>query len=198
MDSVDLTKSANRKFMLYLLVRRSCCSLKSYLNFLAYTHTVKKITDFDKAFNFILNFGHSRHSYASLRSWRFLLIRASGKQRRSRRRQHTNKHIKANQVSHDALRYNFASPILQSRKKCSNGDFSIVEYTGIKTLKGWISSYIESSLHIFCKKCLCRAKNNSFYPLSFTVSGHTYKWRDGWMNWNNRGKWAFLTQPFGQ
>ena len=40
-------------------------------------------------------------------------------------------------------------------KKCSNGDFSIVEYTGIKILKGWISSYIESSLYMFCKKMLC-------------------------------------------
>ena len=66
----------------------------------------------------------------------------------------------------------FPSPILQSRKKCSNGDFSIVEYTGLKILKGWISSYIESSLHRFCKKCLCRTKNNSFYPLQFNVSRH--------------------------
>ena len=56
-------------------------------------------------------------------------------------------------------------------KKCSNGDFSIVEYTGIKVLKGWISNYIESSLYIFCKTCL-RAKNNSFYPLQFNVSRH--------------------------
>ena len=54
----------------------------------------------------------------------------------------------------------------------SNGDFSIVEYTGRKILKGWIFSYIESSLYIFCKTCLCRAKNNSFYPLEFNVSGH--------------------------
>ena len=58
-------------------------------------------------------------------------------------------------------------------KKCSNGDFSIVEYIGIKILKGWISCYIESSLYIFfCKKGLCRATNNSFYPLQFNVSGH--------------------------
>ena len=57
-------------------------------------------------------------------------------------------------------------------KKCSNGDFSIVKYTGIKILKGWICSYIESSLYIFCKKGLCRATNNSFYPLQFNVSGH--------------------------
>ena len=57
-------------------------------------------------------------------------------------------------------------------KKCSNGDFSIVEYTRIKILKGWMSSYIESSLYIFCKKWLYSAKNNSFYPLEFNVSGH--------------------------
>ena len=50
-----------------------------------------------------------------------------------------------------------------------------MEYTGIKILKGWICSYIESSLYIFCKKCLCSAKNNSFYPMQFNVlnvSGH--------------------------
>ena len=40
------------------------------------------------------------------------------------------------------------------RKNCSNGDFPIVEYTGIKILKGWISCYIESSLYIFCKVSL--------------------------------------------
>ena len=57
-------------------------------------------------------------------------------------------------------------------KKCSNGDFSIVEYTAIKILKDCISSYTESSLYIFCKKCLCSAKNNSFYPLQFNVLGH--------------------------
>ena len=57
-------------------------------------------------------------------------------------------------------------------KKCSNGDFSLVEYTGIKTLKGWISSYIASSLYSFYKKCLCGAKNNSFHPLQFNVSEH--------------------------
>ena len=48
----------------------------------------------------------------------------------------------------------------------------MVEYTGIKILKGWISSYIESSLYIFCKQCLCSAKNNSFYHLQFNVSGN--------------------------
>ena len=58
-------------------------------------------------------------------------------------------------------------------KKCSNGDFSIVEYTGIKILKGWISSYIESLLYIFCKKCLCSAKNNStvFTPCNLMFRG---------------------------
>ena len=50
--------------------------------------------------------------------------------------------------------------------------FQSLEYTGIKLLKGWISSYIESSLYIFCKKCLCSAKSNIFYPLQFSVSGH--------------------------
>ena len=80
--------------------------------------------------------------------------------------------MRTNQVSHDALRQNLASPILQSRKKVFKRRFSLVEYTGIKTLKGWISSYIESSLYMFCKKCLCSAKNNCFYPLQFNVSGH--------------------------
>ena len=52
--------------------------------------------------------------------------------------------------------------ILQSRKKCSNGDFLIVEYTVIKLLEGWIPSYFESSLYIFRKKCLSRAKITIF------------------------------------
>ena len=47
-------------------------------------------------------------------------------------------------------------------KKCSNGDFSIVEYTGIKILKGSISSYIESSLYIFFVKSV-------FVALKITV-----------------------------
>ena len=48
-------------------------------------------------------------------------------------------------------------------KKCSNGDFLIVEYTVIKLLEGWIPSYFESSLYIFRKKCLSSAKITIFF-----------------------------------
>ena len=47
---------------------------------------------------------------------------------------------------------------------CSNGDFLIVEYTGIKILKVWISSYIESSLYIFVKSVFVALKIIVFTP----------------------------------
>ena len=91
--------------------------------------------------------------------------------------------VKGGQIKYPTMLCAKISQVLffKLRKNCSNGDFPIVEYTGIKILKGWISCYIESSLYIFCKKCLCSAKNNSFYPLQFDVSGHIIntKWCDG-------------------